>query len=114
MRVFACLPKSINFQGAGGRAIGLPFLWLLSLEQTKKVTRALTLESLRSEIVFVRETTGNIDMPKFKSTTTEVPPRDMKNMLLPVRLRHLLDVQILLAIGNFDFFLDKALIDAAV
>ena len=55
MRVFTCLPKSINFQGAAGRTIGLPFLWLLSLEQTKKVTRALTLESLRSEIVFVRE-----------------------------------------------------------
>ena len=56
MRVFACLPKSVDFQGAGGHTIGLPFLWLLSLEQTKKVTRALTPGSLRSEIVFVRET----------------------------------------------------------
>ena len=32
----ACLPKSIHFQEAEGRTIGLPFSWLLLLGKQKK------------------------------------------------------------------------------
>jgi len=56
MRVFACLPKSVNFQGAVGRTIGLPFLWLLSLGKQRKLLAHLLKKQLRSSGSVVRET----------------------------------------------------------
>ena len=44
-----CLPKSVHFQEAEGHTIGLPFTWLLLLEQAKEVARALTQCQLRSQ-----------------------------------------------------------------
>jgi hypothetical protein len=56
MRVFACLPKSINFQEAVGRTIGLPFLWLLSLWQAKQSkSRTYTIINYEEHKLFVRE-----------------------------------------------------------
>jgi hypothetical protein len=47
-RMVACLPKSVHFQVAVGHAIGLPFSWILLLEQAKEVSRALTRIWIRS------------------------------------------------------------------